>query len=46
MSTTQSDCALARYYNNCGVNYTDDNGIGKFRKWCDINEYDTEAIED
>eukprot|EP01084_Bolivina_argentea_P032316 59788_1 len=44
---TQIDCALGRYYKH-NVNqtqYFDNNGIGKFKEWCEANGYDTESIE-
>eukprot|EP01084_Bolivina_argentea_P131944 232843_1 len=46
MSRKQIDIGLSKYYKDKEIEYFDNDGIGKFMEWCDVNGYDTEAIED
>eukprot|EP01084_Bolivina_argentea_P128853 227682_1 len=45
MSTTQIDAGLSRYYTTKRVKYFDEQGIGKFKEWCEVNGYDTDGVQ-
>merc|ERR1719361_2488849 len=42
----QVNDGLERYYRHKGVNYKDEDGEGKFEKWCEENGYDTDMIQE
>ena len=46
MSTKQIDQGLENYYNQKGVRYLNDKGIGKFAEWADENGYDSDTIKE